>query len=255
MQNWVRSLPEYSKRFNRYLKNGEYISIPQEAVALRRDLMKFEINSREMLLSDWPRILTEDESITKCFGVIKEIKVLLDNHLSLYRNELAKKITALFVPGYQGGLTRSMISWFEQLPDTTRTHIFDNTTNSLLTIANSINSYNDDTLLDLLAMSFTSIAIEDWNDEMADAFIKNITDAINRINEYVGSEANDSQDGRLVIDIHGLKIEKTFASDTISPLGTTALNNLRAVFDEYNESLEPDEQLAIIAKLIGEIIR
>ena len=255
MQNWVRALPEYSKKFNKYLKNGEYIAITQEADTIRRDLMKFEINSRELLLNSWPQVLTEDDGFARCFDVIKESKELLDNHLTLYRNELAKKITALFVPGYQGGLTRSMLSWYEQLPETTRTHVFDATTNALLTIAGSINSFNDDTLLDSLVITFTSIAIEDWKDELADAFIKSITDAINRINEFVGSEISGNQDGRLLIDVHGIKIEKTFVSETISPLGKTALNNLRSVFDEYNESLEPDEQLAILAKLIGEIVR
>ena len=60
--------------------------------------------------------------------------------------------------------------------------------------------------------------------------------------------------GRLLIQLGGGIHEKTFTADEISPLGKTALSNLRSVFDEYNDALEPDEQLAILAKLIEEII-
>jgi hypothetical protein len=56
------------------------------------------------------------------------------------------------------------------------------------------------------------------------------------------------------ISLTGTKLEKTFSSSTISPLGKTVINNLRAVFDEYNGALETDEQLAILAQLIEEII-
>ena len=52
----------------------------------------------------------------------------------------------------------------------------------------------------------------------------------------------------------GVVVEKSFAADAITPLGKTAFNNLKSVFEEYNDALEPDEQLAILVRLIGEII-
>lgn len=122
------------------------------------------------------------------------------------------------------------------------------------TTAGAISSYNDDDLLDALISIFAAIAIEDWNDNSAAAFIKDISDAIGRINEYVESKGNDQDDGRLLITIDGVQVEKTFTAEAISPLGKTAFNNLKSIFEEYNDALEPDEQLAILAKLIGEII-
>ena len=89
---------------------------------------------------------------------------------------------------------------------------------------------------------------------MADTFIKNISDAINRINEYLGTGARDESNDELIITIDGVRIEKNFTAEAISPLGRTTLSNLKAVFEEYNGALEPDEQLAILVKLISEII-
>ena len=137
------------------------------------------------------------------------------------------------MPGYQGGLSRAMIAWYKKLPEATKTHVFDANANALLTTAGAISSYNDDDLLDALISIFAAIAIEDWNDNSAAAFIKDISDAIGRINEYVESKGNDQDDGRLLITIDGVQVEKTFTAEAISPLGKTAFNNLKSIFEEY----------------------
>ena len=123
-----------------------------------------------------------------------------------------------------------------------------------MSIASNLATYDDNRLLDDLVFAFVSISIEDWNDSTADAFTKAISDSIAKINEYIETKSDSDQDGRLTIAIDGTVVDKTFATDAITPLGKTAYNNLKSVFEEYNDALEPDEQLAIIAKLIGEII-
>ena len=115
-------------------------------------------------------------------------------------------------------------------------------------------TYDDERLLDLLVQIFVSISVEDWNDKTAEMFIRNISESVSRVNEYVVTDETDAQSGRLTISLGDISIEKSFSNDTITPLGKTALNNLRAVFEEYNDALEPDEWLAIMTKLIGEII-
>ena len=254
MQNWARSLPEYTKKFKHYLDNGEEKTLDTGIETVRNDLLRFEINSQELIFGTWLSKLSPNENLDECFAVVKGAKELLDAHLRTYRMELNKKLTAMFMPGYQGGLSRAMIAWYKKLPEATKTHVFDADANALLTTAGTIDSYNDDDLLDTLVSIFAAIAIEDWNDNSAEGFIKNISDAIGRINEYVESKCNGQDDSRLLITIDGVQVEKTFTAEAISPLGKTAFNNLKSIFEEYNDALEPDEQLAILAKLIGEII-
>ena len=255
MQNWMRSLPEFTKKFKYCLENGAQKAIPTGVDVIRSELMRFEINSRELLLGTWPERLSANGDVMVCLSVIRETKDILDRHLSLYQAEMIKKLTAMFIPGYQGGLAKSMMIWHEKLPDYTKVHVFDSATNALMTMAGTINSYDDEALLNSLVSSLVSIAIEDWNDHLAETFIQNAAEAIGQINDYTESGKRDGQDGRLLISIDGVQIEKTFAAETISPLGKTAFNNLKSVFEEYNEALEPDEQLAILAKLIGEIVK
>lgn len=254
MQNWMRSLPEYTKKFKRYLVNGENRTTDAAIDSIRSELMKFEINSRELLYGTWVSKLSSSEDLSECLTEIARVKALLDEHLARYRDELIKKLTAMFIPGYQGGLSHSVIAWYKKLPDSTKQHVFDANANSLLSTASSISTYDDESLLDDLVSVFTSIAVEDWNDATADAFIKGVSEAIARINDYIETKSDVEQDGRLTIAVDGVLVEKTFATDSITPLGKTAFNNLKSVFEEYNDALEPDEQLAILAKLIGEII-
>ena len=114
-------------------------------------------------------------------------------------------------------------------------------------------SYDDQKLLNELSITITSMAIEDWTDQLADIFKQTISAIVDRINSFVETE-DKAYDGKLLISMPGVHVEKSFTDAEISPLGQTALSNLKAVFEEYNEAIEPDEQLAIIARLIGDVI-
>lgn len=254
MQNWMRSLPEYTKKHSKYLDNGELKSIDAHIDSIRSELMRFEINSRELLFEKWVSTLSSSEDLSECLAEISRVKMYLDGHIVNYRDELTKKITAMFMPGYRGGLTLAVASWYKKLPDTTKQHVFDANANALLSAAGAISTFDDALLLDDLIAAFVSIALEDWNDASADHFIKGVSDAIAKINEYVEADTDNGQGGKLSITIDGSIVEKSFTADSITSLGKTAFNNLKAIFEEYNDALEPDEQLAILAKLIGEII-
>lgn len=254
MQNWIRSLPEYTKKYKSYIENGELKTISDTTASVRNELMRFEINSRELLFRRWPECFNNGNSLIECAYTLKTVKEELDHHLQHYKIELIRRLTAMFVHGYQGGLARSIMLWYEQLSNAQKKHVFDANANALLTIAGSLISFDDETLLNRLITAFVSIAIEDWDDILSETFIGEVSDAISRINSF--KETPDiNQEGHLRITIDGVNIEKTFSSETISPLGKTALNNLQAVFEEYNGSIEPDEQLAILARLIGDIIK
>ncbi len=254
MQNWIRALPEYTKKFKRYLDNGEIKQVEKSVDVIRKELLQFDINSRELLLGTWIDKLSAHKDPQECYEVILSTKNFLDSHMRVFRNELKKKITAMVVPGYLGGLSRAIMTWYQKLPDSTKTHVFDADSNALLITASTISSYNDDELLDTLVSIYASIEIEDWNDTLAENFEHSLSTSVNLINNFSELKNDETEEGRLQLMVNGVKVEKTFTCDDISPLGKTALNNLMSVFEEYNDSLEPDEQLAILAQLIGNVI-
>lgn len=254
MQNWIRSLPEYTKKFKSYWDNGELKTINAQSDSFRQELMKFEINSRELVFDSFVSIFGAENQLQICTESIMRCKAFFDTHIKNCKKEISKMLIALFMPGYQGGLAKSMMAWYKKLPESTRKHVFDSNSNSLLGFVSNISTYNDDAILDELMMEFVSMEIEDWSDSLASNFIKDVTDAIAKINDYHEDTISNKNECMVSISLTGTKLEKTFSSSAISPLGKTVINNLRAVFEEYNGALETDEQLAILAQLIEDII-
>ena len=254
MQNWMRAFPEYTKKHKLYLENGDTKRVPAAVDTVRNELMKFDLNARELLFDIWPRQLDAAGNLTKCLEEIAKVKHHLDTHVAVFRSELIRKLTTLFHADYQGGLTSAVISWYKNLPETAKQHLFDADTNALLVAIRKHTGYDDEMLLDELVYAYAVIAIEDWNDRQAENFIENIAESIAKVNGFQEEKIDTEEDGRLSVSVDGICVEKVFSADAITPLGNTVLNNLRSVFEDYNDALEPEEQLAILAKLIGEII-
>jgi len=256
MQNWIRSLPNYTKKFTIYLKDGKQKEILPATAFIRRELLKFEINSRELLFDTFVKKLGEDNNgIVGCYQQIYHTKQTLGGHLSDVRQELSKVLIGIFKPGYQGGLSRSIKAWYKDLPAITKTRVFDSNSNILLSFAEKLNSYDDIQVLDELIYRFTSMAIEDWSDALAAQFIDDISASVSKVLSYHQQDhfvQND--DCKIIINLENGNIEKSFVSSKISALGKTALNNLEAVFEEYNGALEPDEQLNILIQMIKDLL-
>ena len=254
MQTWMRSLPEYTKKYTIYYNNGVSTCVDPSTKVVRNDLLKFELNCREVLFDSWKTKLSASGSLPECASEIKRIKDLLDNHLIEFKKSMINYLITLFVPGYTGSLSKAIRIWIDKLPESTKHHIFDTDANALLDLAENWTSYDDQRLLDELGMMLVSLAIEDWTDQLAEQFQVSIERVLDTINNYVDTQT-DKEDCILSIYLPGMKVERTFSESGISLLGNTALNNLKAVFDEYNGAISPNEQLAIIAKLISEIIQ
>ena len=162
IQNWYRALPEYTKKYTVYLEDGEKKNIERFIPDLRADLSKFEINSRDILLVQWRKRLSEDGDLSECVEKISLMRHLLDGHIANYRAALCKVLVAYFAPGYQGSLPQAIKNWYKELPDQTKKHVFDANSNALLSIANNNTSFNEDDVLDILVNAFEAISIEDW---------------------------------------------------------------------------------------------
>lgn len=254
MQTWMRSLPDYTKKYTRYDYNGTVVRVDNSTKIVRNDLLKFEVNAHEMLFERWREKLSTTNDYLECAAEICRVKELLDMHIFDFRKCVIDYLTALFVPGYTGSLSKALKIWYEKLPESTKHHVFDSDANSFMVLAEKWESYDDQKLLNELAIMIVSMAIEDWTDQLSDTFKQTVSAIVERINAFVESD-DTVRDGKLLISLPGIHVEKSFSDAEISPLGQTALSNLKAVFEEYNDAIEPDEQLAIIAKLIGDIIR
>lgn len=255
MQNWYRSLPEYTKKFTYYLDKGTTVRLSDAIIGFRSDLAKFDVNARELLFVNWIKNLSNKGELKECVKGIREIKDLLDSHVVSYRKELCLTLVDLFSPGYKGTLPNAVMGWYKKLSDEIKQHVFDTESNALLTISNGVTTYDENDLLDNLVYAYETIGIEDWGDNTAEEFYQRIKESVNIISSYKPEKASKVEKCHVTISMPGVNVDKNFTSDEISPLAKTALNNLSAIFDEYNDALEPNEKIAILANLMQKVVQ
>lgn len=255
MQNWYRSLPEYTKKYISYLEKGKIVRLSDSVIKFRADLAKFDVNARELLFMNWVKTLSKKGELKECVKEIKAIKDLLDGHVVSYRKELCLSLVDLFSPGYKGTLPNAVMSWYKKLSDEIKQHVFDMESNALLTISNGVNTYDENDLLDNLVYAYETIGIEDWGDNTAEGFCQRIKESVNKISRFKPEKTSKVEKCRVIISMPGVNVDKNFTSNEISPLAENALNNLSAIFDEYNDALEPNEKIAILANLIKKVVQ
>ena len=106
MQNWYRSLPEYSKKYTFFLEAGEKKAIAEFIPPLRSDLAKYDVNARDLLFVQWSKRLSESGDMEECANKIEIFRDTLMKHIPDYRTEMCRVLVAMFVPGYQGQLPK-----------------------------------------------------------------------------------------------------------------------------------------------------
>lgn len=181
MQNWIRSLPEYTQQYKYYLNDGKMVKISRNIEIIRRELLKFDLNSREFVFQTLLNKIGGEANLEECIDQVCELKNILDNHIGSFKSNLIKYVTDVFQPEYKGSLAVAVKKWYRLLPDSTKIHMFDDRSNTILSIAREFDSYDDIALIDWFVLKLTSISIEDWNDGVAEDFIQNISDSVTLI--------------------------------------------------------------------------
>lgn len=250
MQSWMRSLPDYSKKYTQEVGGA---AVENQLISLRNELLKYEVNSRDLLLQVFPRHLRTAD-FNQCFQEISIYKNALDNHISNSREALYRRIKRLFYPNYRGSMPQAIMKWYADLSTHEQNHIYDRDTNELLALAKNLTSYDEQRVLDDLINIFTAISIEDWNDALCSKFLKAIEQSIKSIKEASRMEKETHIESRISLKIDNSTLERTFATSEISPLGGILKRSLSSALEEFSESIEPREKLAILASLMQEIL-
>ena len=253
MQNWMRALPEYTKRCDRVCENGEFVALTSNEINFKKELLKFEINSREFLFEYIFKNNSEAE-LRKAVEKIKSFKDRLDNHISNVKSFLIIETKKIFGDKSKGTLSSAILDWKQKLSEKTKKRMFDAKINQILGYLLSVNNYDDIKLIEGLAKCVVGINLADWNDSSLNVYEDVLSSAIFAINAFNASSGDETGDNGIEVVINGEKISKTFSAVKSTPMGMTVMNNIEAVFDEYGDSISSDEKLNILINVIKTLI-
>ena len=253
MQNWMRSLPEYTKKCSKVAINGSFVDLSEREVEFRKELLKFEINSREFLF-DFLFSDSTEGGHRQTLEWVTEVKDKFENHLKAVREYISSQVKLILSSDRNASLGSAIIIWKKSLSDETCRHMFDPLTNQILNYLLTIKNFDDDGIIFELCRLVVNMDLADWNDKTLDKFIQSFSDSIQKINSYESSASKFAGENKIELSFNGTSINKTFSSCEISPLGKTLLSNLQYEVEGYADSISSDEKLNILLNIIKEII-
>lgn len=256
MQNWFRGLPEFSKKCRQTVLNNKLVNLSDKDISIRKELLRFELNAHSFIFEKLMPCSNQEE-LHADIEWINSFKKKLDNHV-LSMTNYVRYVSIKEIPGnYNGSLTQALKNWCDILSQKTKQHMFSTLTNELLSYVVTLSTYDDDKALNDLCKIFVGIRIADWSDSSFEQYLANIRSAIAEISDYENAfktEQKVQDENGIEITFNGKSISKTFSAMQTSPLGKTLYNNLQSVFEEYGDSVAPEEKLNIIINVLKSIL-
>ena len=132
---------------------------------------------------------------------------------------------------------------------------FDYTTNSVLDLISKAKAMDESSFVCDLAKAVTGFELNYWTDNKINDFEEALRDSVNRLNEYDPNEG--LQEGEMKITIEsgdGNPIISQFSYEELSQTGQTMLNKMKNTLDNFGGAISYEEKIAIMAKILKEII-
>ena len=244
MQIWIQGLDKLTRT---HINTDDKIDSTQ-LTKFRNSLLKYDVNVRGLLFKDLKDIF-EVEDYKVLVEKITTMKEYLDNYLDNYKNNIIEKTKDKFIKNYKGSLSQAIVFWFDNLSDSQKGHLYNNTTNDVISYFKNIKAESDEAIVANLSLILTGLNIGDWNEEILEAYLEELNIVIQTVEEYeVESEIAISCESSVKIIINNE--EKTFDVEEVSALGTTILNNIEEVFEDYGSSISDNEKRNILIKIL-----
>lgn len=252
MKGWLQSLCLYSKNYIVDISNGEQIE--DSIIKLRKELFKFEINSRQFILKDLLKIL-EVDTLERCSEKIFVIKNILDSHIIRVKDYLEKEIKSIIDENYNGSVSNTIRNWFNNLDEDKKTYLFSGTTKEFIDFIPNMGN-NHGIIVDRIALIFTNLSLEDWNDDCFKLFIKELKNSKEIIeNLEISNDKNSEGIVKIIIqDENQNPVEKVFNKSAIGENASTLFNSIEEAIDEYGDSVDDNEKRNILMAILQRYI-
>lgn len=240
MKKWVFSFPRIVRELNSEDKEN---NIDKNAINIKNELLRPDINNNEFLFITIPRIFDETDN-KKIVKSISNMKTAFDNYVINYIENLIISTKDIINSNYKGSLSTLLIELNKELDSAVKNSIYDIRTKNFISYIDSLNTHDEHDVIENLAKIFTSFYVEDWQSNQNREYINNLKETIEKLNAPVG----ESDDSQKIVLINGEQtIEKNISSfDNISALGKTMKNNIEDIINEYGGSISEEEKVNIL---------
>ena len=186
---------------------------------------------------------------------IRNIKRELETVSEKQYIRVLRVVKQIFEVGETDDLMASLQKLFNDNWESKSHKAFDYTTNGVLDLVSKAKSMDENLFVCDLAKVVTGFELNYWTDNKINDFEEALRDSVNRLNEYDPKEG--LQEGEMKITIEsgdGNPIITQFSQEELSQTGQTMLNKMKNTLDNFGGAISYEEKIAIMAKILKEII-
>lgn len=247
LKKWILSFPRIIRESN-VSENDEF---NPKYIEIKNNLLRPDLNNNDFIFNSTKKIfeLKDYDDICKEFS---SMKAIFENFLDKYKEKIIKETKNVISKNYKGSLSTLLKEWYKDNADVINKSIFDLKTKTLLDYIESLNTHDDNEIINKICKNITGFYIEDWKLEFNKDYIKELKE----IKDKVENATVNKSDIQTITLINGdKKIEKTISSDIeITALGSTMKNNIEEIIEEYGNSLNEEEKINILLDIIKKIM-
>lgn len=252
LQTWFRGLSKFTRDHTKSYHENEIKTIPQKMLKFKSLLLQYDINPHAFMFVDIPKFFDTEKDYAQTLERLCTFAAEYDSFIADTKVYLINKLKKFFDRNIKGSLSSIMHDWYNSLSETTRNHIFSSGVSVFLHFIKENTSFDDNYVISNLAKSVTMLAIEDWNDQVADDFLNDIKNYIDVVNGFTYAEDETTEVGTITLSLgyDGKVFENNITNTEISGIAETAMNNIEARFEEYGEAITAQERVAVLLKLL-----
>ena len=244
IRNWVLSLPTIVR--DAQIKSN-YACFKPEIIQFKNIFVKFNIDNYKAIFKDIKSIF-DDNSYANIVEQLKNFDADIDDTIKQFKALCIEQIKTDFSEYNLGSLSSCLKEWRNTLTSSNKDLFLESKDKKLYEFIMENTSYDDVSIYDKFSVLITGTYVEDWSNDKSNTIREYLSEFRRRIEE------KDQQEE--TVNVANVKSFIKENNETqLSSIGKLLLNNVRSAFDEYNDSITAEEKLAILSKLVDEVIK
>lgn len=250
MQNWYRSLPQYS------MITVDFEPEMREKVkVLRNALRKAEVNSRELIFERFPEAF-EEGSYSLIADRIGECKDLLTRKLDLLKEQLAGQIKELFGAQKNSSMKACLLEWYQMQDETAKHHVFSTTGDNFMKYLGVLETNDEGEIVSKISKIILDVYVEDWHDDTREQFMKKLCQIKEQVESIQDKKKENLKCNQIILrGADGKEIERYYETDEEDTTSMYLKNVMSEALEEFGDTLEMNQKVAVLADLLSGLLQ
>lgn len=162
--------------------------------------------------------------------------------------DLVNDTKRIFIKDYKGSLNSLFKDWIKNISINNKHKIHDSITKKFIDYIVSIESHNEDEIIENISNIITGYYVEDWQPFERKRYLETLTEISEKL---ISKNSNENINSKILIVNENETIEKNLVDNNdLSAIGSTMMSNIEELIDEYGESLSEQEKVNILINIL-----